>query len=96
MDPFSLHYFGDYEKKTFNNGGNNGHGLKRKQAYKSSCLLDGEETLRQRLKWNVTNVLGKLDVFSFCVLKDHEMKGNMIQLCVISKLQGKLKKKFST
>ena len=62
---------------------NNGHGLKTvtcKQMFKSRCLRDGEETPRERLKGNVPNGLGKLDVFSFCVLNGHEMKGNMIQL----------------
>ena len=77
MDPFSVRYSDDNKKNTFNNG----HGLKNvtyKQTFKSSCLRDGEETLRERLKGTVPKVSGKLDVFSFCVSRTMKCKGTLL------------------
>ena len=46
MDPFSLCYSDDNKKNTFNNGGNNGHGLKNFTCKTTlTCLYNREVVL---------------------------------------------------
>ena len=56
MDPFSLHYSDDNKKNTFNNGGNNGHGLKIVACKQTFRLLQclSTNSLKQVYVTNIT------------------------------------------